>query len=242
MSYQDFCKAMKLAPKCRFYETDSGAKDSVIQKAESLLGVRFSKQCREFYTNYNYLSFYGQEIYGVDPEKLDVLVGNSVGATLSARKKWGLPAQWILFLDYGSDDTAVYMDYSQLNADGEPRIIEAVYTNGEHLDEYNDEGFEEGQEPEGYCRYMVNEVLAEDFGQFLLKLVEEELAEQQEVPVKKESTTGGKPYDFSDYTLEDIKAKLAEINATLAQVNRDIEARNEKRAKLPWLAHLFKKD
>ena len=40
MSYQDFCKAMELAPKCRFYETDSGAKDSVIQKARQAQGTQ----------------------------------------------------------------------------------------------------------------------------------------------------------------------------------------------------------
>ena len=201
MSYQDFKKALEMAPKCRFYEIDEGIGDATIIKAEKLLGIKFSKQCREFYEKYNYMSFYGREIYGIDPDCLDVFVGNSVGYTLSERKESGLPEKWVLFQNDGADDAAIYMDYSQLNAEGEPRIIEAVYTNGEHLDEYDDDGFEEGEEPEGYCRYMITEVLAEDFGEYLLRLVEEELAEQNEKPKTNETMP-------KQETLEELLARV----------------------------------
>lgn len=241
MSYQDFQKAMELAPKCRYYHSRGGTTADKIQKAEELLGVCFSKQCREFYEKYNYISFYGQEIYGIDPDKLDVFVGNSVGYTLSEREEWGLPEKWVLFLDNGADGMAVYMDYSQLNAEGEPRIIEAFYTDGEHLDEFEDDDFEDGQEPEGFCRYMISEVLAEDFGAFLLKLVEEELAAQKEEPVQEASTTKKDPYDFSGYTFEQIQAKLKEIDESLDEIERKIDEENERRSKVPWLAKLFKK-
>ena len=175
MSYQDFCKAMELAPKCEDFYSRGGTTEAQIQKAEAMLGVQFSRQCREFYLKHNYISFSGYEIAGISPDSVFPLAGNAVATALADRKKWGLPEKWIPLLDEGFDDLVVYLDYSQLNVEGEPRIIEAVYTNGEHLDDFDDEGFEEGQEPEGYCRYMINEVLAEDFGAYMLSLIKEEL-------------------------------------------------------------------
>ena len=240
MSYQDFQKAMELAPKCEYYYSRGGTTEEKIKKAEELLGIQFSRQCREFYEKYNYISFSGHEIYGINPDKLDVFVGNSVGYTLSDRKEWGLPEKWVLFLDDGADGMAVYMDYSQLNAEGEPRIIEAVYTSEEDPEEDDDEDFEEEQESESCCRYMITEVLAEDLGEFLLNLVEEALADQQEEPVQQADVSNQTPEKLM--TLDEIQAKLDEIGRELRAINQEIEEENERRSKVPWLAHLFKKD
>ena len=49
MSYQNFGKAMELAPKCEFYTTVGGKSKEEIEKAEEMLGIKSSRQCREFY-------------------------------------------------------------------------------------------------------------------------------------------------------------------------------------------------
>ena len=68
MSYKNFRKAMELAPKCKFYTTAGGKTKEEILMSENILGLSFSPQCKEFYEMYGYLSFYGNEIYGIDPE------------------------------------------------------------------------------------------------------------------------------------------------------------------------------
>ena len=66
MSYTNFIKAMELAPKCKFYTTAGGKSEEEIDMSEKKLGISFSPQCKEFYKKYGYLSFFGNEIYGID--------------------------------------------------------------------------------------------------------------------------------------------------------------------------------
>lgn len=154
MSYQNYKDAMELAKKCKFYTTADGKSQEEIKKSEELLGVKFSKQCREFYEQYGYLSFYGNEIFGIDPDDdSGELEGNSVAYALNDREEYGLPASWIPI--YNFDDGAMaYLDYSSLNDDGEPRVIMAEFDGSE---------------------YHVEETIAEDFGEFVLQLVKEQL-------------------------------------------------------------------
>lgn len=92
MSYTNFIKAMELAPKCKFYTTVGGKTEEEIKMAEKMLSVSFSSQCREFYEKYGYLSFFGNEIYGIDPEDdSEILEGNSVAYALNDRKEYNLP-------------------------------------------------------------------------------------------------------------------------------------------------------
>ena len=69
MSYENFKKAMLLAPKCEFCSITGGKVQAEILKSEELLGVKFSKQCREFYEKYGHMSFDGNEIYGIYPNR-----------------------------------------------------------------------------------------------------------------------------------------------------------------------------
>lgn len=219
MSYQDFKKAMALAPQCRFYEVDEGISEEVICRAEEILGFQFSKQSREFYKNHNYLSFYGNEIYGILPDEPEVLVGNSVGYALKARKEYGLPREWLPLCDNGDDGCVVFADYSELNAEDEPRIIEALYS-----DEWYDQDVENEQitETEASCKYRITEVLADDFGEFLLGLVEKELAEQKaEAEHVSNAPLSGTQGPIR--TLADIEAELDKMDAVLAEVQQKID-------------------
>lgn len=239
MSYQDFQKAMELAPKCEYYYSRGGTTAETIQKAEALLGLQFSGQCREFYEKYNYISFSGNEIEGINPDSNFPLAGNAVATALAARKESGLPEQWVPVLEEGFDGLVVYMDYSQLNAEGEPRIIEAVYTNGDHLVDDDAEDFDEDEE---CCRYKVTEVLAEDLGEYILSVVEEALEELEDDEVSAEAenmesnSEGGRKR-----TTEEIMADLLKLREEIRATSREVDALSERISKRPWITSLFKK-
>lgn len=154
MSYTNFIKAMELASKCRFYTTAGGKTEEEIKMSEKMLGICFSNQCREFYEKYGYLSFLGTEIYGIDPkDDSGILEGNSVAYALNDRKEYNLPKEWVPIYDF-DDGNMAYLDYSSLNVEKEPGVIMAFY-NGE--------------------KYEIAETLAEDFGDFILQLVQEQI-------------------------------------------------------------------
>ena len=156
MSYSNLVKAMELAPKCRFFTTAGGKTEEEIRKSEKMLNVMFSNQCREFYKKFGYLSFYGNEIFGIDPnDDSGILEGNSVAYALNDRKELNLPIEWIPIYDFG-DGNMAYLDYSSLNSEKEPQIIMAFYNGTE---------------------YEIVEILAEDLGEFLLELVNEQIDE-----------------------------------------------------------------
>ena len=157
MSFENFEKGLKLATKCAKYLTVNGKSDEEIATSEKMLNINFSKQSLEFYKRLGYLSFYGNEIYGIDPnDDSGILEGNSVAYALYDRKNYGLPKEWlpIYFFD---DGHMGYLDYSDINADGEPPVIMAIY-NGKD--------------------YVVVRKVAEDLGDFILSLVEEQLSQQ----------------------------------------------------------------
>ena len=153
MSYQNYITAMKMATECDDYEVADGVGEDRIKASEEILGVSFSRQCREFYRTYNYMSFFGAELFGVDPNyDADCLEGNSLAYALNDREEYGLPNEWIPVCNL-DDGYMAYLDYSVLNEENEPRVIMANYNGNE---------------------YELVEVLADDFGDFVLQLIEEE--------------------------------------------------------------------
>ena len=154
MSYKNYIKAMELAPNCKYYTTVGGRTKEQIDKSEKLLGIKFSRQIKDFYENYGYLSFYGNEVFGIDPDdNSGFLEGNSVLYALNDRKEFNLPSEWIPIYNF-QDGNMAYLDYSKLNTENEPRVIMSLF-NG--------------------VKYGDIEILAEDFGDFLLQLVCENL-------------------------------------------------------------------
>lgn len=154
MSYQNYVKAMELAPKCKFYTTAGGKTEEEIKKAEQMLNLEFSNQSREFYKIYGYLSFYGNEIFGIDPEDdSGILEGNSVAYAINDREEYNLSNEWIPIYNF-EDGNMAYLDYSYLTSEREPRVIRAFYNGSE---------------------YEIVETLAEDLGDFILQLVQEQL-------------------------------------------------------------------
>ena len=157
MSYKNYLTAMKLASQCRYYLTANGRTPDEIKAAEDMLGVKFSRQCWDFYNKYGYLSFYGNEIFGINTfDDSGELEGNSVLYALNDRTEYRLPLEWIPIYNYG-DGNMAYLDYGSLNADKEPRVIVAGY---------NGHG------------YTIVRIVAEDFGDFILDLVLTQLREE----------------------------------------------------------------
>jgi hypothetical protein len=157
MSYKNFKKAIELAKQCEGYSDGGGKSDAVVSKAEELLDIKFSKQNSQYFTQLGFVEFFGHEIYGIVKDDFSgTPTGCSIEAALADRKEYQLPKEWlpIYFFD---DGYMGYLDYSQLNEEGEPPVIMAIY-DGE--------------------QYVITEKIAEDLGDFILQLVEEQLARQ----------------------------------------------------------------
>lgn len=157
MSYKKFLEAIKLSSKCNGYLIGGEKPNDVIINAENILDLKFSKQNYEYFKKLGFLEFEGNEIYGIILDNFTgTCTGASVETAINERKKYNLPKQWlpIYFFD---DGYMGYLDYSNLNEYGEPPVIMAIYT-GEN--------------------YEVVEKVAEDLGDFLLNLVNEQLDNQ----------------------------------------------------------------
>ncbi|MGI6607406.1 MAG: SMI1/KNR4 family protein [Erysipelotrichaceae bacterium] len=151
MSYQDFKQALKLATDHKYFVSGTGLTAEEIKKAEGILGLEFSSQMIEFYKNFNYISFDGCEIFGINFDDSDIFEGNSLTYALHERKEYALSKKWLPIYNYG-DGSLAFLDYSCLNIDREPAVIRCFY-NGE--------------------QYQKMENAAEDFGSFLLSLIKE---------------------------------------------------------------------
>lgn len=152
MSYEDFKQAIRLAADCEFFTSGSGLSADEIYKAEQMLGIEFSPQMVEYYKRLNYVSLLESEIFGIEFEyDSTILEGNSLAYTLYERSNYGLPKQWIPIYNF-NDGSLAFLDYSSLNKSNEPSVIRALY-NGE--------------------RYQKMERVAEDFGSFMLSLIED---------------------------------------------------------------------
>lgn len=86
--------------------------------------------------------------------ELEELEGNCVAYALNDREEYGLSHSYIPIYNYG-DGTMACMDCSILNEEEEPRIVILEHDGS---------------------NYNVIETAAEDFGDFILGLVEAELA------------------------------------------------------------------
>lgn len=152
MSYQNFTKGMNLAKKCDGYLDGGGKSNDVIFKAEKLLDIKFSKQTFKYFNEFGFIEFFGHEIYGIIKDDFSgTPTGCSIETTIADREEYQLPKEWLTI--YCFDDGYMgYLDYSQLNEDGEPPVIMAIY-DGE--------------------KFVVTQKVAEDLGDFIIQLIEE---------------------------------------------------------------------
>ncbi len=156
MNYKKYEKVLKKAQKCDDFDCGTSHSEEIIQRAESALSIIFSPQIKHYLSEFGYIELFGIELYGIVDESFSLdkndFEGCMVEWTLNERANNNLNPNWIA-LKFEDDGEMVFLDFENTNAEGEPRIISAI-----------DEG----------NGYILNDELAEDFGEYLNYLIEEE--------------------------------------------------------------------
>ncbi|MEK5522933.1 SMI1/KNR4 family protein [Heyndrickxia sporothermodurans] len=132
-----------------------GCTAELINLAEEKLGLRFTGQYLDFLQTFGAGNFGAQEIYGIiSPDFENSSVPDAIWYTLTERKEINLPINLLAIYDTGSDDVFC-LDFNQLDNKGEPKLVSFV------------PGFD--------LKSQTNEIIANDFGDFLLELVNQEI-------------------------------------------------------------------
>lgn len=132
-----------------------GRSTELINLAEEKLGLRFTGLYLDYLQTFGAGNFGAQEIYGiisVDFENSSV--PDAIWYTLTERKEINLPSNLLVIYDTGSDELFC-LDFNQLDDKGEPKVV----------------SFVPGVELES----QIYEIIANDFGDFLLDLVKQEI-------------------------------------------------------------------
>jgi len=157
MSAENYRKAVEVLEAHRSQCHFSGPKsEDLISLAERALGRKICGLYREFLKTYGVALFGGQEIYGViDDNFMSNRVPDAIWLTLKQRRQVGLPESLLTIYGLG-DGEDFCLDLSACELDGEPTVV--AYTPG-----FTTPG-------------QKLEVIAADFGDFLLGLVENAIA------------------------------------------------------------------
>ncbi|MFB1052104.1 SMI1/KNR4 family protein [Paraliobacillus sp. JSM ZJ581] len=132
-----------------------GRSNELIKFAEEKLGVKFIGLYLDYLQNFGVGNFGAQEIYGIINDDFEnSSVPDAIWYTLTERKEINLPNNLLVIYDTGSDELFC-LDFNQLDEKGEPKVVSFVP--GIDL------------ESQSY------EVIANDFGDFLLDLVMQEV-------------------------------------------------------------------
>jgi len=161
MSWDNYERALRVLEnnqdECDFIGKRS---ESLIEKAESEIGIKFSKMYRHFLMNYGAGNFWALEIFGVisrDFVKNAALdATDAIKYTLIKRRENQLPNHYLVIYDMG-DNELICLDFNSLDEKNEPAVV-TIY-----LDmDFSKQPFE---------------IIADDFGEYLLECVEAELDE-----------------------------------------------------------------
>ncbi|WP_316569312.1 SMI1/KNR4 family protein [Neobacillus sp. YIM B06451] len=130
--------------------------DELISKAEDALGFLFLPIYRDFLKKYGAGSFGSQEFYGViDDDFKNSTVPDAIWCTLTEREDSNLPNHLLVIYDTGMGEL-ICLDFKKINEVGEPQVVS--YFPGFDLDKQD------------------FTVVAHDFGDFLLDMVNRELS------------------------------------------------------------------
>lgn len=157
MSYKNYEETIIKAKQFDDY-LDAGSMDSkMLEKIVLTLGFSLSKQNYDYWKNYGFITFSSVMLYGIGKNTFSGKPGyNAVNTMLVDQKEFNLPKLWVPIYGFG-DENMAYFNYDDINSENEPAIISAHY-NGE--------------------KYIISEKVSDDLGDFILKLVEEQLANQ----------------------------------------------------------------
>src|SRR5690625_975452 len=132
-----------------------GRSEKLILKGEQKLNLKFPISYLDFLKTFGAGSFEAEEIFGVIHDDFEnSSVPDAIWYTLSERRESSLPNSLLVIYDSGSDDLFC-LNFNNLNDTKEPRIV--TYTPGVAL------------------KRQTYEVMADNFGDFLLDLVSQEI-------------------------------------------------------------------
>lgn len=156
MSLENYNRALEIITENKEIFFSVGERsDELVLKAEDALGIKFSNQYKDFVLKFGAGSFGAEEFYGViDEDFEDSSTPDAVWMTLSERQESNLPENLLVVYHTGGEEMFC-LDYSNLNSDGEPKVVSFVI----------------GVDIE----YQTYEVIANDFGDFLLDMINQEL-------------------------------------------------------------------
>lgn len=156
MSYKDYEEAIRLIhDNHENLSCIGGRSDELIKKAEERLNLKFSNIYKDFLQNFGAMSFGAEEFYGLVREDFDnSRIPDAIWYTLVERIQVSLPDTLLVIYDTGSEELFC-LDFRKLTSEGEPAVV--VFVPGVDLD------------------YQKYEIIANDFGEFLLKRIKIEL-------------------------------------------------------------------
>ncbi|EIT87463.1 hypothetical protein A374_00145 [Fictibacillus macauensis ZFHKF-1] len=132
-----------------------GRSNELIKWAEEKLGVKFTGLYLDYLQTFGVGNFGSQEIYGIINDNFEnSSVPDAIWYTLTERKEINLPNNLLVIYDTGSDELFC-LDFNQLDEKGEPKVVSFV------------PGLDLGSQS--------YELIANDFGDFLLDLVMQEV-------------------------------------------------------------------
>ncbi|MFC4619367.1 SMI1/KNR4 family protein [Camelliibacillus cellulosilyticus] len=130
-----------------------GHSEQLIELAEKKLSIKFNGLYLDFLKSFGAGNFGTQEIYGILGSDFDnSSVPDGIWYTLTERIESNLPNNLLVIYDTGSDELFC-LDYKQLDINHEPKVVS--YIPG--------------------VKKQPLEIIANDFGDFLLDLVYQEL-------------------------------------------------------------------
>jgi len=132
-----------------------GHTSELINLAEEKLGLKFTGLYSDYLQTFGAGNFGAQEIYGIISADFEnSSVPDAIWYTLTERQESNLPSNLLVIYDTGSDEIFC-LDFNQLDDNREPKVV----------------SFVPGVELES----QTYEIIANDFGDFLVDLVKQEI-------------------------------------------------------------------
>lgn len=158
MSLKSYIEAKELMEKNQpLFDPFKGCSKEIINKAENILNLKFPADYRVFLEDYGTVTFGSTEILGITGDEFyNSCVPNGIWYTLSGRKT-GMPDSLIVIYEVGNGELFV-LNYGNLNENKEPKVTS--YWPGFDL------------------KTQTFEIIANDFGDFLLNSVKDVIKNQ----------------------------------------------------------------
>jgi len=132
-----------------------GRNNHLIFMAEKKLGLTFSNLYRDFLLSFGAGNFGSQEIYGIIKEDFEnSSVPDAIWYTLTERKESDLPMHLLVIYDTGGDELFC-LDFNHVGNNKEPKMVSFI--------------------PGISLENQQYKIIANDFGDFLLDLVQQEI-------------------------------------------------------------------